>query len=168
MGGGENLITDCPNEEIPQKSDIVASCLQRIATRKKVIFMETIDNDELVRQVEAAEAAAAATLPSAEEVRTLVAAAEALAASEAGVPPKSAAVILQLEARWLEFIGEHGEAYKFDAAAGPSLQLVVHFQTTGYIVYIHHRPWPTCATARAEPRVFNWVVKSSVHVYCLL
>ena len=94
--------------------------------------MEAVDIDELVRQAEAAEAAAAATLPSPEEVRTLVAAAEALAATEAGVPPKSAAVILQLEARWLDFIGEHGEEYRFDAAAGPSLQIVVHFQTHGF------------------------------------
>ena len=71
-----------------------------LATGAEVIFqvsMEAVDIDELVRQAEAAEAAAAATLPSPEEVRTLVAAAEALAATEAGVPPKSAAVILLLQ-----------------------------------------------------------------------
>ena len=66
--------------------------------------MEAVDIDELVRQAEAAEAAAAATLPSPEEVRTLVAAAEALAATEAGVPPKSAAVILQLSVRYVLYM----------------------------------------------------------------
>ena len=45
--------------------------------------------DELLRRAAEADAAAAATLPSAEEERATIAAAEALAGSEAGVPAKS-------------------------------------------------------------------------------
>ena len=90
------------------------------------------DIDELLRQAAAADAAAAATLPSAEEERATIAAAEALAGSEAGVPAKSRAAIISLETKWLDFLGRHGEEYGFSEAEGPTLELTVKFQTWGF------------------------------------
>ena len=64
---------------------------------------ENEDIEELLRAAEAAEAAARATLPTAEEERVIMDAAEALAGGDAGVPAKSRAAVLRLETKWLDF-----------------------------------------------------------------
>ena len=87
---------------------------------------------KLMRAAEAAEAAARATLVSPEEERVIIDAAEALAGSDAGVPAKTRAVVLQLETKWLVFLDKHGAEYKWDAEVGPTLELVKHFQTWGF------------------------------------
>ena len=83
--------------------------------------------EELRQELEAAEAAAAAFGPSPEQLREEAAKAEQLA-KESGMPAKSAAVIRQLERRWREFLDAHGEAYGYEEAAGPTIELAVHFQ----------------------------------------
>ena len=67
--------------------------------------------EEMMRAAEAAEAEACATLPTAEEERGIMDAAEALAGGEAGVPAKSRAAILRLETKWLFFLQRHGAEY---------------------------------------------------------
>ena len=79
---------------------------------------------------EAADAAADATRPTAAEVRTVIAAGEALAA-EKGMHPKTSKVVQALRAKWSTFVKEHGDEYGFDAAAGPTLEFVGHFSTWG-------------------------------------
>ena len=72
---------------------------------------------KLMRAAEAAEAAARTTLVSPEEERVIIDAAEALAGtrgSDAGVPAKTRAVVLQLETKWLVFLDKHGAEYKWD------------------------------------------------------
>ena len=59
--------------------------------------VEEADIEALLRQAEAADAAARATLTTPEEERAIIEAAETLAGSEAGVPPKSRAVVLRLD-----------------------------------------------------------------------
>ena len=93
---------------------------------------EAEDLEALLRAAEAAEAAARATRPSAEEERRIIDAAEALAGSEAGVPAKSRMVVLRLVTKWLEFLERHGAEYKWDARVGPTLELAKHFQTWGF------------------------------------
>ena len=90
--------------------------------------------EELLRaaEPEAAEAAASATLPTAEEERVIIDAAEKLAGGDAGVPAKSRAAVLRLETKWLDFLQRHGAEYKWDASVGPTLELVKHFQTWGF------------------------------------
>ena len=83
--------------------------------------------EELRQELEAAEAAVAAFGPSPEQLREEAAKAEQLA-KESGMPAKSAAVIRQLERRWREFLDAHGEAYGYEEAAGPTIELAVHFQ----------------------------------------
>ena len=61
------------------------------------------------------------------QLREEAAEAERLA-KEAGTPAKSAKVINTLARRWSEFLGVHGEAYGYDEAAGPTIELAVHFQ----------------------------------------
>ena len=60
---------------------------------------EEADIEALLRQAEAADAAARATLTTPEEERAIIEAAETLAGSEAGVPAKSRAVVLRLESK---------------------------------------------------------------------
>ena len=79
------------------------------------------DIEELLRAAEAAEAAASATLPTAEEERVIIDAAEKLAGGDAGVPAKSRAAVLRLETKWLDFLQRHGAEYKWDASVGPML-----------------------------------------------
>jgi hypothetical protein len=54
---------------------------------------EEVDIEALLREADAADAAARATLPTAGQERAIIAAAEALAGSEEGVPAKSRAVV---------------------------------------------------------------------------
>jgi len=61
--------------------------------------------------VEAAEAAARATLPTPEEERAIIDAAEALAGGDAGVPAKSRAAVLRLETK-SEVVRLPGEAWR--------------------------------------------------------
>ena len=61
------------------------------------------------------------------QLREEAAKAEQLA-KESGTQAKSAAVIRQLERRWREFLDAHGEAYGYEEAAGPTIELAVHFQ----------------------------------------
>ena len=82
---------------------------------------------ELLAELDAAEAAVAAFGPSPEQLREEAAEAERLA-KENGVPPKSAKVIGGLERRWQEFLEVHGEAYEYDEAIGPTIDLAMHFQ----------------------------------------
>ena len=81
----------------------------------------------LMQELDAAEAAVAAFAPSPEQLREEAAEAEQLA-KESGTLAKSAAVIRQLERRWREFLDAHGEAYEYEEAAGPTIDLAVHFQ----------------------------------------
>ena len=89
-----------------------------------------VDVEELMRQAEALEAEA---LPpksiSAQEERDVIDAAERLAGSEAGVPAKSRAVIQSMTVKWLDFLDRHSEGYGFDAACGPTEELVKKFQS---------------------------------------
>ena len=70
-------------------------------------------------------------LSTAEQLREEAAEAERLAQRD-GIPPKSAAVIHSLKRRWVAFLETHGDEYGFDAAAGPTIELAVTFQTHGY------------------------------------
>ena len=100
------------------------------APRKMVAVEDDGDErsiDELWAALERAEAAVAAFGPSPEQLREEAAEAERLA-KEAGTPAKSAKVINTLARRWSEFLGVHGEAYGYDEAAGPTIELAVHFQ----------------------------------------
>ena len=83
--------------------------------------------DALWQELNAAEAAVAAFGPTPEQLRAEAAAAERLA-KENGTPAKSAAVIKSLARRWTEFIDVHGDAYEYDAASGPTIELAIHFQ----------------------------------------
>ena len=82
-------------------------------------------------ELEACQAAVSACYPSAEQLREEAAEAERLAQRD-GIPPKSAAVIHSLKRRWVAFLETHGDEYGFDAAAGPTIELAVTFQTHGY------------------------------------
>ena len=82
-------------------------------------------------ELEACQAAVSACYPSAEQLREEAAEAERLAQRD-GIPPKSAAVIHSLKRRWVAFLETHGDEYSFDAAAGPTIELAVTFQTHGY------------------------------------
>jgi len=93
---------------------------------------EEVDVEALLREAEAAEAAAQATLPTLEQERVIIKAAEALAGSEAGVPAKSRAVVLRLESKWLDFLEKHGVEYSWDKSVGPSMEMAKHFQTWGF------------------------------------
>ena len=90
------------------------------------------DIEELLRRAGEADAAAAATLPSAAKERAVIDAAEALAGSDAGVPPKSRAAIIALENKWMDFLGRHGDEYGFSEAEGPTLELAKKFSTWGF------------------------------------
>ena len=90
------------------------------------------DVDALLLQAAAAEAEATAPGVSAEEQRRIIAAAEALASSEAGVPAKSSRVIASLLNKWVDFVEMHGDEYGYDAAAGPTVELAKHFSSWGF------------------------------------
>jgi hypothetical protein len=91
-----------------------------------------VDIEALLREADAADAAVRATLPTAEEERAIIAAAEALAGSEAGVPAKSRAVVERLVTKWLDFLEKHGNEYGWDESVGPTLEMAKHFQTWGF------------------------------------
>ena len=91
--------------------------------------VEEVDVEALLREAEAADAAARATLPTPEQERVIIAAAEALAGSEEGVPAKSRAVVQRLVTKWLDFLEKHGAEYGWN---GPTLELARHFQTWGF------------------------------------
>jgi hypothetical protein len=74
---------------------------------------EEVDIEALLREADAADAAARATLPTAEQERAIIAAAEALAGSEEGVPAKSRAVVQPLVTKWLDFLEKHGNEYGY-------------------------------------------------------
>jgi hypothetical protein len=93
---------------------------------------EEVDIEALLREADAADAAVRATLPTAEEERAIIAAAEALAGSEAGVPAKSRAVVERLVTKWLDFLEKHGNEYGWDESVGPTLEMAKHFQTWGF------------------------------------
>ena len=96
-------------------------------------LVEEVDEVEaLLRQAEAAEAAARATLPTPAEERAIIAAAEALAGSDEGVPAKSRAAVHRLATKWCEFIEKHGTEYGWDECVGPTLEIAKHFQTWGF------------------------------------
>ena len=82
-----------------------------------------VDIDALLREADAADAALRAAQPSAEQERVIIAAAEALAGSEAGVPAKSRAVVQRLETKWVDFLERHGAQYGWDESIGPTLEL---------------------------------------------
>ena len=93
---------------------------------------EEADIEALLRQAEAADAAARATLTTPEEERAIIEAAETLAGSEAGVPAKSRAVVLRLESKWVDFLARHGQEYGWDESVGPTMEMAKHFQTWGF------------------------------------
>lgn len=62
---------------------------------KPTASVEEVDVEALLREAEAADAAARATVPTPEQERSIIAAAEALAGSEEGVPAKSRAAVLE-------------------------------------------------------------------------
>ena len=93
---------------------------------------EEADIEALLRQAEAADAAARATLTTPEEERVIIEAAETLAGSEAGVPAKSRAVVLRLESKWVDFLARHGQEYGWDESVGPTMEMAKHFQTWGF------------------------------------
>lgn len=88
--------------------------------------------DALLREADAADAAARATLPSPAQERAIIEAAEALAGSDAGVPAKSRAAVVRLEAKRREFLAKHGAEYGWNEIIGPTLELAKHFQTWGF------------------------------------
>ena len=87
--------------------------------------------DELARlraQFAAANDALDGLRPTPEQLRVEAAAAEQLAAAE-GDAPKTSRAVQTLLNRWNKFIEMHGDAYGFDEAEGPTIELAVHFQT---------------------------------------
>ena len=93
---------------------------------------EEVDVLALLREADAVDAAARAALPTPEEERVIIDAAETLAGSEAGVPAKSRAVVLRLESKWCAFLERHGEEYGWDERVGPTMEMAKHFQTWGF------------------------------------
>lgn len=67
------------------------------APTQRVAQREEVDVEALLRDADAAEAAARATLPTPAQERAIIKAAEALAGSDAGVPAKSRAAVVQLD-----------------------------------------------------------------------
>ena len=94
--------------------------------------VEEVDVEALLREADAADAAAQALLRTPEQERTIIAAAEALAGSEEGVPAKSRAVVERLVSKWLDFLEKHGAQYGWDESVGPTMELTKHFQTWGF------------------------------------
>ena len=62
----------------------------------------------------------------------MVAAAEALAGSEAGVPAKSRRAICALEVKWREWMAKDGAEYGYDESVGPTIEQAKRFQTWGF------------------------------------
>jgi hypothetical protein len=69
--------------------------------------------------------------PTTEQLRVEAAEAEQQA-SESGVPAKSQAVMRTMKRRWSGFLIKHGEEYSYDDAAGPTIDLAMHFSTHGF------------------------------------
>ena len=72
----------------------------------------------LLRELDEADAAVARLIPSAEEVREQIEAAEKLAQSEVGTPAKTEEVAQKMMRKWQLFVLEHGEAYGLDVTRG--------------------------------------------------
>ena len=83
----------------------------------------------LLREADAVDKASRAALPTPEEERVIIDAADTLAGSEAGVPAKSRAVVLRLESKWCNLLERHGEEYGWDERVGPTMEMAKHFQT---------------------------------------
>ena len=86
----------------------------------------------LLRELDEADAAVARLIPSAEEVREQIEAAEKLAQSEAGTPAKTEEVTQKMMRKWQLFVLEHGEAYGLDVTRGPTSEFILRFQTWGF------------------------------------
>jgi hypothetical protein len=86
----------------------------------------------LLRELDEADAAVARLVPSAEEVREQIDAAEKLAQSEAGTPAKTEEVAQKMLRKWKLFVCEHGVAYGLDTTRGPTSEFVLRFQTWGF------------------------------------
>ena len=85
--------------------------------------------EELWQHFAEAEAAVAALGPTPEQLRSEASEAERLA-RESGTHAKTAAAIRALQRRWSDFLDAHcvGDAYGFDEAEGPTVELAVKFQ----------------------------------------
>ena len=77
---------------------------------------------QLLRELDEADAAVSRLIPSAEDVREQIDAAEKLAQSEAGTPAKTEEVAQKMLRKWQLFVLEHGEAYGLDTAYYPVRQ----------------------------------------------
>ena len=118
----------------------------------------------LLREADAVDAAARAALPTPEEERVIIDAAETLAGSEAGVPAKSRAVVLRLESKWCDFLERHGEEYGWDerlrasfltrtpsARRRPTAHVPVHgIQPRQSVPHEAEGPWEGCLRTRAK------------------
>ena len=80
----------------------------------------------LLQAAKAAERDAAAHRPSAAQKQQQIAELEERAVVF-GDPVKQSAQAKVLERKWLRFLLVHGEAFKFDARVGPTVELVKHF-----------------------------------------
>ena len=80
----------------------------------------------LLQAAKAAERDAAAHRPSAAQKQQQIAELEERAVIF-GDPVKQSAQAKVLERKWLRFLLVHGEAFKFDARVGPTVELVKHF-----------------------------------------
>ena len=114
-----------------EKADAMTRVTERMQT-KTTTSVEEVDVEALLREAEAADAAARATLRTPEQERSIIAAAEALAGSKAGVPAKSRAAVQRLASKWVDFLERHGTEYGWDESVGPTLELTKHFQTWGF------------------------------------
>ena len=92
--------------------------------------------EALLRQAEAADAAARATLTTPEEERAIIEAAETLAGSEAGVPAKSRAVVLRLERKWVDVWARHGHEYGWDESVGPTMEMAKHYGRRILLIFL--------------------------------
>ena len=91
-------------------------------------------DDEEHDEVQAAEAAMAAAEeamaahgPTTEQLGV-----EAAEAEQQASEMKSKAVMTTMKRRWSGFIIKHGEEYSYDDAAGPTIDLAMHFSTHGF------------------------------------
>ena len=95
---------------------------------------EIVDElDALRRAVAEERAALAAVRPSLADERAQVAAAEARLERLDGVAnPKTRAAVLTIAHQFEAFVEAHGEAYGYDAAVGPTVELALRFQSHGF------------------------------------
>ena len=113
-----------PNTEVRESSENHGPKREGRMTSATEQRAAAMCEQRLAAALEQAEAELAAVRPSAEQLRAEAAEVERQAALH-GVNAKTSAVVDSMRRRWAAFLEVHGEAYEYDPAIGPTVELAM-------------------------------------------